>query len=151
MDEEKSSIESLYAGLQSVIESSFPRSCPCCGKEFATVREFLKETRAIQKSTGLMATEEEDGMVIIELYRNCSCGSTLMEEFCDRRDDSTAGVDKRKQFDQLIKLLLEKGIEENLAKTELRKIFHGGTSQLIFRLLKPHIATIKSELSRKRT
>ncbi|MCK9987662.1 MAG: hypothetical protein AzoDbin1_04134, partial [Azoarcus sp.] len=42
-----------------------------------------------------------DGQVIVELFRNCVCGSTLMDCFRDRRDTSEAGLRRRARFGEL--------------------------------------------------
>lgn len=45
--------------------------------------------------SSLKQAEDENGQVIVEVYRNCICGSTLMDEFQCRRDDSPEGQRKR--------------------------------------------------------
>jgi hypothetical protein len=41
--------------------------------------------------TGLKEGIDEDGASIVEVFRNCACGSTLLETFSDRRDQSPGG------------------------------------------------------------
>jgi hypothetical protein len=54
--------------------------------------EFLAATRQVRPDhTGLKEGIDEDGAAIVEVFRNCACGSTLLETFSDRRDQSPGG------------------------------------------------------------
>jgi len=86
-------------GLTAFIETSFPKKCSVCGATFKTAAQFLIETENMPNGrSSLKEAIEEDGMAIVEVFRNCSCGSTLMEEFNSRRDNSTIGKERRAKF-----------------------------------------------------
>ncbi|MCG7870564.1 MAG: hypothetical protein N0C81_01335 [Candidatus Thiodiazotropha lotti] len=71
---------------------------------------------------------EEGDDPIVELYRNCSCGSTLMEFFSDRRDTSEIGLRRRHLFDELLAQLVEMGIASEEARNELKLFLRTGES-----------------------
>ncbi|MDP2795468.1 MAG: hypothetical protein Q8O25_15535 [Sulfurisoma sp.] len=122
----------LFAGLKALVDSSFPKRCACCGRVYASAEEFFRETQKIRPgSRDLKPATEEDGTRIIEAFRNCVCGSTLMEFFGDRRDASLAGEGRRKRFGVLMQQLVERGVDGAVAKQELLKLVHGQHSELI--------------------
>ena len=86
-----------FLKLKAHDENQFPRKCSCCGKVFNSISDFLKATDFVNKNNGLQSVKL-DKDVIVELYRNCTCGSTLMAECSDRRDRSKKGVEYRKNF-----------------------------------------------------
>ena len=67
----------------------------------------------------------------MELFRNCACGSTLMEVCRDRRDTNEAGIRRRQRFGELIELLINEGIERDVARMELLKFMHGEESGIV--------------------
>lgn len=82
----------------------FPRQCNCCGRVYLTEAEFLQQTNDLNSGrSSLKQAEDENGQVIVEVYRNCVCGSTLMDEFQSRRDDSPEGQRKREAYARLQK------------------------------------------------
>jgi hypothetical protein len=82
----------------------FPRKCNCCGREYLTEAEFLQQTNDLNCGrSSLKQAEDDEGQVIVEVYRNCVCGSTLMDEFQSRRDDSPEGQRKRQVYANLQK------------------------------------------------
>lgn len=89
----------LFKGLKELSESAFPKKCANCGRLFESAEQFLLETQDINTSTtGLKQADDDDGSQILEVFRNCPCGSTLMEFFNDRRDLSDQGTKRRKKF-----------------------------------------------------
>lgn len=90
--------ESLFEGLKSLSASAFPKTCNCCGRHYETAAAFLQQTNKIPKNSGLKAATDDDQTAIVELYRNCVCGSTLMDFFSDRRDNSQDGLEQRQKF-----------------------------------------------------
>jgi hypothetical protein len=132
MSSDQEFFDELYVGLKAMAGTSFPKKCANCGKSYETVEQFLSETERVRQSvTGLKSAIEDDGSVIVELFRNCSCGSTMMDFFGDRRDVSEAGLRRRKKFDDLLVLLKSHGIEHDIAKVELLKIMRGSKSEVI--------------------
>jgi hypothetical protein len=109
-------------GLKELYDSSFPRKCPNCGREYPTLEAFLKETIKLEGRTGLtenLGCPDEGDEPIVELYRNCVCGSTMMEFFSNRRDTSEQGLRRRQLFDDLLKQMVAKGVSEIEARKAL--------------------------------
>jgi hypothetical protein len=123
--------EELFRGLNALEETSFPRKCGTCGRVYATAEQFLLETQNVSGGkTGLKESMDDDGSHIVEVFRNCVCGSTLMDVFGNRRDTSEAGLRYRKRFDELIAFLAANGLEPDTARTELLKVMRGGHSEM---------------------
>ena len=99
MGEEQGFYSKLFDGLNSLAESAFPKKCNTCGRMFENAEQFLRETEDIRESvTGLKQSRDDEGAIIVEAFRNCPCGSTLMDFFNDRRDQSRAGDARRKNL-----------------------------------------------------
>lgn len=128
----------FYADLRALAESAFPKRCRNCGRVYHSAEEFIAATQPISAAkSGLKASQDDDGTVILELFRNCVCGSTLMDAFNDRRDVSEAGARRRKRFDEMQAYLVGQGIEPATATTELRKVARGQSSELLRRIAAP--------------
>jgi len=126
-----SSTDNFFAGLKSIIESAFPKKCPMCGKIYNNEKDFITETTRISNQTGLKQSYDDNEQPIVELYRNCSCGSTLMNIFGDRRDNGEAGEKRRRRFDELLSYLINEGLEPDVARYELLKAIHGEKSEIL--------------------
>jgi hypothetical protein len=95
----------LFAGLRELAESSFPKHCRNCGREYRDSAEFLTATQPLlADSSGLKQSRDDDDQVIVDLFRNCVCGSTLLESFWNRRDLSEDGIKRRMRFQDMVKL-----------------------------------------------
>ena len=128
----------LFEGLKALVESSFPKKCVNCGRIYESEAQFLLETKNISPSTtGLKQSEDDDGKKIIEVFRNCSCGSTLMDFFSNRRDFSEAGTKRREKFQELMDFLCENGLDRKTARTELIKVMHGEKSEILSKISPP--------------
>jgi hypothetical protein len=115
------------AGLRELAESAFPKNCRNCGRAYGTAREFIEETQPVRAGeTGLKQGYGEGDLAIVELFRNCVCGSTLMDVFSDRRDLSAAGERRRSQFDKLLPNLQQKGLGRAQARDYLLQVLRGG-------------------------
>jgi hypothetical protein len=79
-------MDDLFEGLKAISASAFPKQCTVCGRTYTTVTQYVTETESIQKRSGLKRSADDDDQTIVELFRNCLCGSTLMDAFSDRRD-----------------------------------------------------------------
>lgn len=122
--------DELFAGLRALSESTFPKTCSTCGKIFLSPSQFIKETQSLNESSGLKSSFDDDDQSIVELFRNCICGSTLMSSFTERRDTSPAGLKRRELFGRLMNILIQKGISEYRARAELLNFMHGKPSAL---------------------
>jgi len=127
-----------FEGLQELAKSAFPKKCASCGRIFDSAEQFLSETQFInEEKSGLKQSLDDNDSVIVELYRNCPCGSTLMDYFNDRRDISKAGLERRKRFDELLGYLVNEGLEYSLVREELLKVFHGQKSEILMQYKLP--------------
>lgn len=119
-------------GLQALAESAFPKRCANCGRVYQSADDFLSQTRHIAADkSGLKSSTDDDGKVIVEVFRNCICGSTLMDVFNDRRDLSPKGLARREKFDELLEYLLQQGLDFDTARTELLKVLRGEQSEIL--------------------
>ena len=122
----------LFRGLETLAASAFPKHCANCGRVFMTAEAFLQETNAIsEQHSGLKEGDDDDGRRIVEAFRNCPCGSTLMSLFNDRRDASPAGLLRRQRFGEMLDFLIAHGIDRDTARAELIKVVRGEHSDLL--------------------
>lgn len=121
-----------FAGLKALSHADFPKHCGCCGRIYQTEEDYFLQTMAIQSTrSGLKCAQDDDESLLLELYRNCVCGSTLMAFFSDRRDSSGAGQRRRHLFDELFDYLLQTGVEATTARKELLRVIHGERSEVL--------------------
>jgi len=133
-------IEVFYRGLQELVNSSFPKTCPKCGRVFPTTAAFLADTTPVRNikqedRSGLFCIDDSRVGTAVGLFRNCTCGTTIMADFRDRRDNSPDGRLRRQRFDALMELLTGKGLSIPDARRELRKVLQGKPSTLIENLI----------------
>ena len=121
----------LYDNLKTLTETAFPKKCSTCGQVFNSPDDFINNSESLPGSTGIKSTLGDDDMPIIELFRNCLCGSTLMDEFQDRRDISNQGKKRRDVFENILNILEEKGIPKTRTREELLNFMHGGHSPFL--------------------
>ena len=125
-------------GLRELAEASFPKRCPTCGRTFETAAEFVAQTQPVRADhSGVKASQSDNGVAMLELYRNCPCGSTLMDFFSERRDVSDKGLMRRKRFEELHAYLVTTGVDKVLARTELLKVMRGEPSELLKKIAPP--------------
>ena len=111
----------LFKGLKALSDASFPKKCAACGRYYKSVEAFIQHTEVVGKGAGgFKSTRDELDRPVVELYRNCPCGSTLMDAFDDRRDRSAAGIKKPDLFGQLMKILANKGLPWTLGARKIR-------------------------------
>lgn len=132
MPMEMDGMQGFYAGLRQLAESAFPKRCRNCGRTYRDAKEFVASTEPTAPDrSGLKQSLDDDNRVIVELFRNCVCGSTLMDCFNDRRDLSSSGTLRRQHFQKLLDQLAEHGVERQLARAELLKVMRGQASELL--------------------
>ena len=125
-------------GLRELAEASFPKRCPTCGRTFETAAEFVAQTQPVRADhSGVKASQSDNGVAMLELYRNCPCGSTLMDFFSERRDVSDKGLLRRKRFEELHAYLVTTGVDKVLARSELLKVMRGEPSELLKKIAPP--------------
>lgn len=127
----------IYSGLQALAKTAFPKRCRTCGRLYHNAESFIAETKLLNaKHSGLKAAQEDDGSMIVELFRNCPCGSTLMDVFNNRRDVSENGIKRRNNFDKILEMVQHKyNVEKEIARQELLKIMNGEQSDIIKHIL----------------
>ena len=121
----------LFAGLTELIASAFPKQCPTCGRKYESAAEYWAATQPIGQGRSGLKQSTDDGSTIVEAFRNCVCGSTLMDFFRDRRDVSEAGLNRRKRFGELLEYLASQSLDREVARTELLKVLRGEGSPLL--------------------
>lgn len=126
--------DELYHGLNALAESSFPKKCMTCGKTYLNTQDFVKQTENVGVSSGLKASHDDDEVEIVELFRNCLCGSTLMDVCGDRRNNSASGKKRRQAFNKLLQILEKKGVQQELGRREILKVMAGQQSTVIQRI-----------------
>lgn len=129
----------LLAGLRELSASAFPKRCATCGRSYDTVEDYVARTAAAdrrasgpeQSASGLKQSVGDDGATIVELFRTCECGATLIDFFADRRDRSPQAVARRARFSELLDYLEQRGLERLNARDELLKVMRGIPSPLL--------------------
>jgi len=86
---------------------------------------FLVETMGVSTGSGIIDYHFDSGAPRLTLCRNCVCGSTLATFCSDRRDISPTGQRRRLRFQSLLELFRSRGINESLARAELRAFIRG--------------------------
>ncbi len=119
----------LFADLKVLSDSAFPKQCSTCGRVYDSPEDFFSQSSAPTFGSGLKGSRDEDDESIVELFRNCECGSTLMDFFMDRRDGSPRGVKRRTVFGRLLDALENKGLPRNIARQELTGVMNGNPSK----------------------
>ena len=121
-----------FAGLKALAQDSFPKRCRNCGLEFASEADYFQQTQAIRPDiTGLKAVHDDEVGPLVEVFRNCVCGSTLLVNCASRRDDSAAGRSRRRLFDELLGYLVQHGVERAQARDELLRVASGERSEAL--------------------
>lgn len=116
----------LFDGLKALAEAAFPKRCRGCGREFNDAAQFLTETKSLRNGvSGLKQSVDDDAATIVEVYRNCTCGSTLMDFFNNRRDSSDAGLHRRGLFEKVISHLETKGMTRADGRAYLLRLMRG--------------------------
>lgn len=131
MSVSESALSDVFAGLQALSKSAFPKQCASCGKQYASLEQLVTETRA-QQGSGLKESRA-DLSATVEIECQCSCGAVLREAFNDRRNYDGVGGQRRGLFDRLLGLLTEGGMPVKMAKKELLKVMKGQPSELLDR------------------
>lgn len=123
--------QDLFEGLQALSDSAFPKKCGNCGRVYASPEDFFNHSRPINDRSGLKNSLDDEDTPIVELFRNCECGSTLMDFFEDRRDMSPKGLKRREVFGKMLTLLEKKGLPLEKARLELKGLMNGQHSEVL--------------------
>lgn len=124
----------LYKDLKALSDSAFPKRCANCGAVYQSLDDYVARTDQIAGQSGLKKGYDDDDKPIVEFFRNCACGSTLMDFFGDRRDVSETGDRRRALFAQLMDNLVKEGIPAAEARRELLKVMRGRASAVLSKI-----------------
>ena len=69
--------------------------------------------------------------MIVDLFRNCVCGSTLLESFRNRRNLSKDGIMHRMLFQDMVGKIEAMGYTAESARGELLKFMRGQPNELL--------------------
>jgi hypothetical protein len=116
---------------------AFPKTCGTCKKIYLTDIDFFQQTTPIPNlPTDIKVIKEDEhneANVYLEAFRNCECGSTLMELFHCRRDISQMGIEKRAAFERILAALEKSGYDREAARLIILKfieLFVDGADKL---------------------
>lgn len=127
--EEAAKDQLFFVGLKALAEAAFPKRCNSCGRVFETAQQFITESKALRVGvTGLKQGYDDDERPIVEVYRNCPCGSTLMDLFSNRRDTSEEGGQRRQLFNTAKSYLISRGLSPSEARLCLIRLLRGDAS-----------------------
>jgi hypothetical protein len=121
----------LFEGLKALSDSAFPKECATCGRVYRSPQDFVQQSEDISGRSGLKHGYDDDDRPVVELFRNCVCGSTLMDFFSDRRETSQSGLKRRQVFGKLLVHLESRGMDSKTARYELLKLMRGDASEKI--------------------
>jgi hypothetical protein len=121
----------LFEGLKALSDNAFPKECATCGRVYHSPEDFVQQSEDIAGRSGLKHGYDEDDRPVVELFRNCVCGSTLMDFFSDRRDASPSGLRRRQAFGKMLAHLETRGMDNQTARQELLKLMRGDASEKI--------------------
>lgn len=124
--------EALFAGLRQLADTAFPKRCAHCGRVYRNSEEFLTATQPIRPDcSGLKQSRDDDDQMIVDLFRNCVCGSTLLESFHNRRNLSKDGIMRRMLFQEMVGKMAAMGYTAETARGELLKFMRGQPNELL--------------------
>jgi len=77
------------------------------------------DTQSLSHGTGLMSYDIGGDGQQVGLFRNCTCGTTIMAFCHDRRDLSPSGDKRRRLFGELMNRLVDAGASAETARQRL--------------------------------
>lgn len=113
--------------------ANFPERCPACGEVHQTLLNHHKAKQP-EHPFEIPAPGSKSEKHAFETSIKCGCGHETRVLTQERRDNSEAGKKQRKQFDEMLAILLARGIKKSQAKDELRKNIRGENSELVNRI-----------------
>lgn len=129
--------QSFYNGLVAFSAESFPKKCEDCNKIYMNREDFLRDAQCGVDEQYNVTTNVNDKQNTqyqsqdIELCCNCTCGSRLVCVTVDFRTSFNTEERRREKFGYMLDSLEIHGIERDVARKELFKLFAGQPSKLI--------------------
>lgn len=109
----------LLETFRRLVACSFPKKCASCNRVYSDLQDFVARTRALSQSGGLLEQLDDAARDVIDLNRNCACGSTLMVVISERRDISDAGKALRRDFQRALDDMTAGGVDAKYARRHL--------------------------------
>ncbi|MCB1615570.1 MAG: hypothetical protein KDI30_06110 [Pseudomonadales bacterium] len=116
--------------------ANFPERCPACGEIHTTLLDH-HQSATPDNPFQISRNITDHGELRIEARFRCGCGHETKTSTPERRDHSEKGIKRRKTFDELMAIMMAKGIKKGQAKMELLKVVRGEESYLISKVLHP--------------
>ncbi len=72
--------EEVIRVMREYLEGLFPKACPACGREFPTLRDYIRHTTPLGPTLSLDATDEDwapTRPLGTFALANCPCGNSL--------------------------------------------------------------------------
>lgn len=118
------------------VANTFPKACKSCGRVYRDAKAFIEQTLPASIAKGIKPAHGNNGQEILEIFRNCHCGATLMSPFYSRRGSSGLASECRQQFDKLVTQMTLSGRTQEAAQGELRQVITGGYADILEQLKK---------------
>ncbi len=128
--ERQAIISAIQRDLITIAKESFPKQCSC-GRSYANLDEFIAGTQSVEDGRGLFIDEDYASGSVVDLLRNCACGSTLMVAFETRRDHSPSGDKCRTIFGRLHEFFTGCGLDGKVVRNELLRTSQGENSPVL--------------------
>lgn len=106
----------LFKNLKPIDDSSFPKACDQCDTHFKNEKDFILNTIAYHKDSGLSEGIDEEGAQFIKLIRVCRCEQPILDYFKDRRASSTKAQSRRLAFQKLLDQITKKKTPHHKAR-----------------------------------
>lgn len=126
MDKDTAEDTTFLAGFNEFWDSEFPKACSKCGRLYGDFSDFARNTLPAQGDSGLMEFLDDDRKASVGIFRNCTCGSTLMIRGSNRRDTTEVGENRRRIFDLMLNRLVNANVPREHARKRLFRILHSG-------------------------
>lgn len=131
MANQRTQFAEIYEELKAFVDESFPQECSMCGKVYNSLGDLLDDTEGVGKPGTFVNSLGYQNVPYVDMCRNCSCGSSLMVIFESRRDMSDTGRKRRDDFQLMMDLIMQQGIDQETAQRELLGVLAGHPSQLL--------------------
>ena len=80
MDNKGQDLE-LFAGFNALSDNACPKEYATCGCVYRSPEDVVQQSQDINGHSGLKHGYGEDDRPVVEWFRNCLCGYTLMDSF----------------------------------------------------------------------
>lgn len=118
-------VENLLAKFRNLANEGFPHHC-ACGRSYKDLEDFLARTTSPHaSSSGMVASLVGEGAEVVDLFRNCACGSTIMVIIQERRNFSRRTRYHRHLMQATMDACESAGVSHEQARGELLACIRG--------------------------